>query len=134
MSAAGAAGRLGGRAADRAPPRVPALALTTCRLIEAWCSGPWTASPRLRLTEIEPLLADRQVTLFDDLRHDVDAALDLKRHQVGCVVAEFIERGEFGRAGADVRERPVVVDGGHEEWLFVGPEPIRESQLRRIRG
>src|SRR6266699_319129 len=67
--------------------------------------------------ERQLLLADGEIARIDDLGHDVDAVLDLKSHEIGFPILDFIERRLFPSGAADVGERFVMVDRGNKERL-----------------
>src|SRR5205814_1082981 len=75
-------------------------------------------------------------TRIDELRHDVHTVLQLKRHEIGLPVLDFIERRLFPSGTADVGERLVVVDRGNEEWFTCGlcVERVIKAKFRRVGG
>src|SRR5882724_2882120 len=86
--------------------------------------------------ERQLLLADGEIARIDDLGHDVDAVLELKGHEVGFPILDFIERRLFPSGAADVGERFVVVDRGNKERLPRGlcVERIVKPKFGRVGG
>src|SRR5712675_30156 len=84
------------------------------------------------LRERESGLAQREIAALDHLWDDIRAVADLKIHQRGRTVLDFVERGQLGRVGSKVRELAVVPDGPNQERLFVFGCAEHELQLGGI--
>ena len=81
--------------------------------------------------ELQPVLADFEIPVIDDLRQDVGAILELEGQQIGLAVFHFVD-GELLRGRRfDVGELVVVVDRRDIEGRFAA---IAVIELQRLRG
>src|SRR6266852_8704938 len=97
------------------------------------------APPSLRrnlASKVQFFLADREITGVDDFGNDVDAVLELEGDEIRFPVFDFIQRGFFSRATADIREGVIVVDRGDEEWFSrrFCVEGVVEPEFSRVAG
>src|SRR3954447_25816688 len=95
--------------------------------------GAWMFLSDSRI-EGETFLADCEIAVLEDFGDDEDALLDLVGDEVGSMIDDFVERGEFPAFGPDVCESIVVVDGGYLERCSTCLEEVRELQTNGVCG
>src|SRR5258708_26645101 len=67
--------------------------------------------------EGEDLLTDRQVSVIENLGHDVEAVIDLVADQIGNVINDLVHGWQLAALCPDVGKPIVVIDRSDVKWL-----------------
>ena len=69
--------------------------------------------------ELQPVLADFEIAIIDDLGHDVSAIFQLEGDEIGLAVLHLVDGELFRSRRLDVGELVIVVDRRNIEGLVI---------------